>query len=94
MFEWLGDARTLVPLVVLAVLTVVFGRLRREPPLTIAMSTIGIVATFAGISRAGALGIGAMGAVALAFIGAYLMTTVYERGRIDKKRREEADSPA
>ena len=94
MFEWLVDSRTLVPLVVLAVLTVVFGRLRREPPLTIAMNTIGIAATLAGISWAGALGIGAMGAVALAFIGAYLMTTTYERGRTSKKRREEADSPA
>ena len=58
------------------------------------MNTIGILATFAGISWAGALGIGATGAVALAFIGGYLMTTTYERGRIDKKRREEADSPA
>ena len=94
MFEWLVDTRTLVPLVVLAVLTVAFGRLRREPPLTIAMNTIGFVATFAGISWAGTLGIGAMGAVTLAFIGGYLMTTAYERGRTDKKRREEADSPA
>ena len=94
MFEWLTEPRTLVVLVVLAILTVVFGRLRREPPLTIAMSTIGIVATWAGISWAGALEIGATGAVALAFIGAYLMTTASERGRTSKRRRHEAESHA
>ena len=93
MFEWLSEPRTLVLLVVLAVLTVVFGRLRREPPLTLAMSTIGVVAAWAGVFWAGALGIAAMGAVALAFIGAFLMTTAYEQGRTNKPR-EEADSPA
>lgn len=94
MFEWLGEPRTFVLLVVFALLTVVFGRVRREPPLTTAMSTIGIVAALAGLFWAGASGIAAMGAVALVFIGAYLMTTAYERGRTSKKRRQEADSPA
>lgn len=94
MFEWLGEPRTLVLLAALAVLTVVFGRVRREPPLTTAMSTIGVVAAWAGMFWATELGTAALGAVVLVFVGAYLMTTAYERGRTNKKRREEAESHA
>jgi predicted membrane protein len=93
-FGWMAEPRTLVLLVALAVLTAVFGRFRREPRLTIAMNTIGVVAAWAGMFWAAALGTPALGAVVLAFIGAYLMTTTYERGRTNKKQRAKAEGHA
>jgi hypothetical protein len=41
-----------------------------------------------------ALGLAALGAVTLVFVGAYLVTTAYERDRASTKERGDAESHA
>jgi CHASE2 domain-containing sensor protein len=92
-FEWLGEPRTLVLLAFLAVLTVVFGRIRREPPLAVAASTVGAVMAWAALFWAGSLGRDAMTMLLLAVVGVSLIQFGSNRAKAHRAARIAASQP-
>ena len=93
MFEWLGVPGTLVLLAFLAVLTVVFGRLRREPPLAVAASTVGVVMAWAALSWAGSLGRDALTTLLLGVVGVALMQFGSNRAKAHRAAQIAASQP-
>jgi uncharacterized membrane protein YjjB (DUF3815 family) len=84
--EWL-DPRAIGLLVFLAILSLLFGAVRRDPPLAIAASTCGIVIAWVGLMWAGDVGQEAVGALLVATIGLFLMIHGNDRAKAAKAAR-------
>ncbi|MFN2484170.1 MAG: hypothetical protein ABR509_04440 [Candidatus Limnocylindria bacterium] len=87
MFDWLLDPVPLGILGVTALLSVLIGRWRGDPPLIVGASTIGYLFVLIGLWWSGTIGDEASYATAAAGFGAILMTMAAERAR---HRREVA----
>ena len=79
--EWLTDPSQLVLIAIVMGGTPLVGMLRREPWWVIAMTTVGNTATWVALIWALSLSREAPLALLLGVIGAYLVTTAYERHR-------------
>ncbi len=81
MAEWLVDPATWMVVAVIVVLSIVFGRLRREPAWVIATNTVGAGTFLIGIRWATALSTEAFFAAALATGGFALWAEATHRTR-------------
>jgi hypothetical protein len=88
MFDALMHPERIALIAFIAIVALLIGALRRDPPLAIAATSTGFVIGWIGVMWAGDIGQDALGALLVATIGIALTVHGNDRAKAAKARRE------